>query len=166
MIDGLKLTFSGEELRGVLDERIADHGARAERWRHERLRTKEDETEDAPLLPDQLCEHEEDRHAWRSAVLTVIRDQIEPGETYRLSAADMEFGELLPLKPGSVEQADYEDRHRHAFQLEQLTKRVGELASRGLCAALMNDYETTDGYRVSRIDVEGGPEVIRIEKKD
>jgi len=30
----------------------------------------------------------------------------------------------------------------------------------------MSDYETTDGYRVSRVDVEDGPEVIRIEKKE
>ena len=45
MIDGLKLTFSGEELRKVLDQRIASHLRGAERWRRELSRTKDDETE-------------------------------------------------------------------------------------------------------------------------
>jgi hypothetical protein len=45
MIDGLKLTFTGEELRKLLEERMADHGRCAERWRREQSRTKENETE-------------------------------------------------------------------------------------------------------------------------
>jgi hypothetical protein len=165
MNDGLKLTFSGEELRKLLEERIAYHDRCADRWRREQLRTKEDETEDAPLLPDHMCEHEEDEHTWRSEVLGFIRDHIDGHETYRLGAADVEFGELFPPKPGSVEQAEYEDRTRYAFNLEQLTKRVGELASRGFCAALTGAYETPDGFKVSRVDVEGGPEIVRIDRK-
>jgi hypothetical protein len=33
MIDGLKLTFSGEELRTLLEDRIADHNGAADHWR-------------------------------------------------------------------------------------------------------------------------------------
>ena len=51
MIDGLKLTFSGEELRTLLEDRIADHNGSADHWRREQARTPESETEDAPLLP-------------------------------------------------------------------------------------------------------------------
>ena len=144
MIDGLKLTFSGEELRKVLEERIAYHDKCAERWRREQLRTKEDETEDAPLLPDQMCEHEEEEHTWRSDVLGFIRDHIDAQESYRVGAGDVEFGELLPPKPGSVEQAEYEERTRSAFSLEQLAKRVGQLAPLGFCAAMTRDDETPD----------------------
>jgi hypothetical protein len=149
-----------------LGERIADHDRQAERWRRELLRTKEDETEDAPLLPDHMCEHEEQRHLWRSDVLAFIRDHIEAQETYRVGAGDLEFGELSPPKPGSVEQEDYEERMALPFRLEQLTKRVGELSCGRLSSAGFRDYETPDGYTVSRVDiVENGPEIIRIDRK-
>jgi hypothetical protein len=76
----------------------------------------------------------------------------------------MAFGELLPPKPGSVEQVEYEERTPYGFHLEQLAKRVGELASRGFCAAVTNSDESPDGYRASRVDVENGPEIIRIDR--
>jgi hypothetical protein len=107
MIDGLKLTFSGGELRKLFDERIDDNQQRAERWTHEKSRTSEDETEDAPLLPEHMCANEAERHTWRAEVLEFIRDHVEPAETYRLTAADLEFGELLPSKPGWLEQEEY-----------------------------------------------------------
>ena len=165
MIDGLKLTFSGEELRKVLQERIADHGRCAEKWRCELGRTKEDETEDAPLFPDHICEHAEQKHLWRVDVLAFIREHIEARETYRVGAGDLEFAELLPPRPGTVEQEDFEERTALPFRLEQLTKRVGELASGRLSWREMHDYETPDGYKVTRVDVENGPEIIRIDKK-
>ena len=164
MIDGLKLTFSGEELRKLLEERIANHTGCAERWRWEQSRTKESETDDAPLLPDHMCEHEEEKHMWRADVLGFVRDHIEALETYRVGAADVEFGELLPPKPGLVEQAEYQERTAYGFQLEQLTKRVGELASRGFCPAVTNGYEPPDAYKVSRVEVEDGPEITRIDR--
>ena len=93
MIDGLRLTFSGEELHKVLEERIAYHDTCAERWRREKLRTKEDETEDAPLLPNHMCEHEEEEHTWRSDVLAFIRDHIEGHEDgYKVSRVETEDG--------------------------------------------------------------------------
>jgi hypothetical protein len=164
MIEGLKLTFSGEELRKVLEERIDYHDGCADRWRREQTRTKEDETEDAPLLPEHMCEHEEEEHVWRSEVLGFIRDHIEPQETYRVGAADAEFGELLPIKPGSVAQAEYEERTRPSIHLEHISKRLGELASGGFCAATTGSDERPDGHKVSRFEVENGPEIIRIER--
>ena len=112
MIDGLKMTMSGEELRKLLEARIGDHERCADRWAHENTRTSDDETEDAPLLPDHICANEAERHSWRADVLRFVRDHIEPAETYRLGAADLEFGELLPSKPGWLEQDEYEERTR------------------------------------------------------
>ena len=89
MIDGLKLTFSGEELRTLLEDRIADHNGAADHWRREQARTPESQTDEAPLLPDHMCEHEEERQVWRADVLEFIRNHVDPQETYRLSAADL-----------------------------------------------------------------------------
>lgn len=55
MIDGLRVTITGEELRRLLADRVDVHRTRAERWRHEMTRTAEDQTEDAPLLPPRVA---------------------------------------------------------------------------------------------------------------
>jgi hypothetical protein len=161
MIDGLKLTFSGEELRALLEDRIADHNGAADHWRRELSRTPESQTEDAPLLPDHMCEYEEERHVWRAEVLEFIRDHLELQETYRLSAADLEFGELLPSKPGSVEQEEYQERTAVGFQLERLTKRLGELRCKAADAA---DDWVPPGYKKTRVDVEVGGETFQIDQ--
>jgi hypothetical protein len=54
MIDGLKLTLSGEKLRALLEERIADHDGYADHWRHQQPRPPQSETEDEALLPDHM----------------------------------------------------------------------------------------------------------------
>jgi hypothetical protein len=164
MIDGLKLTFSGEELRALLDERIAEHDRSADRWRHQQSRTPESETEDEPLLPEHICEYETERHEWRAEVLEFIRDHVDAQETYRLSAADLEFGELLPSKPGAIEQTEYEERAAVGFQLERLTKRLGEIGCRARLAT--DQWEPPPGYKVTRIDVDGGPEIVQIERTE
>lgn len=127
MIDGLRLTISGEELRRLLDERVEDHRQCAERWKREQARTPDDQTEDEPLLSDHMCENEADRHDWRAAVLEFIRDRIEIAEMYRLGESDLLFGELLPAKPGWLEQAEYEERAGIAFNLERLARKVGDV---------------------------------------
>ena len=167
MIDGLKLTLSGEEIRKLLEERIADHNESADHWRREQSRTPEEQTEEEPLLPDHICEHETERHVWRAAVLEFIRTHIEAQATYRLGPADLEFGELLPSKPGSIEQSDYEERTAVGFQLERLTKSVRELAHSGaLGTAEFERYEPPPGYKITRLDIEGGPEVVKFERTD
>ena len=123
-VDGLRLTFSGEELRTLLEARQREHERRAARWKHELTRTPEDATEDKPLLPDQMCENEAQEEAWRAKVMAFIRDHLEPDETYRLGQADLEFGELLPEKPGWMKQMEYEERTGVAFNLERIAKRL------------------------------------------
>jgi hypothetical protein len=124
MIDGLKCTMTGKEIRTLLDERIRAHERGVERWNRELARTPEDQTEEAPLMPDHICENEAERHEWRGEVLAFIRDHIEPLEVYRLGPADLEFGELLPEKPGWLEQSEYEERVAVGFNLERLVKEI------------------------------------------
>jgi hypothetical protein len=134
MIDGLRLTTGGEELRRFLEERINAHRRRADRLKREQARTPEEQAEDDPRLPDHICENEAERHEWRAAVLEFIRDRIEPAEVYRLSESDLDFGELLPEKPGWLEQAEYEERTSVGFHLERLTKKVAEVLPREIAA--------------------------------
>lgn len=171
MIDGLKLTLSGAELRKLLDERIADHQHGADSWAHEKMRATEDETEDTPL-PDHVCVNEAERHAWRVEVLRFLRDHVEAGETYRLSASHLEFGELLPPKPEWLEQDEYEERTRVGFMLERVTKAVDRLAIAAhphwwssVAPQTPGIIEETDVFRTTRVDTGDGPEAIMIERK-
>jgi hypothetical protein len=124
MIEGLRVTITGEELRRLLADRARAHRDGAARWRHEMARTPEDQTEDAPLLPKHMCEFEADRREWRAEILEFLREHLEPLDVYRLGRADLEFGELLPAKPGAVEQEEYEERNRVGFGLERLAKHA------------------------------------------
>jgi hypothetical protein len=107
-----------------------------------------------------------------------MRDHVDAGETYRLGAADLEFGELLPEKPGWVEQDDYEQQTRIAFNLERLVKSIDRLVSLGVFMPGRADSgreefgatrETilgeTDQFRTSSVEVENGPEIVKIERK-
>jgi hypothetical protein len=123
-IEGLKLAFPGEELRTLLEERQQAHETKAARWRHELTRGPEDQTEDKTLLPDQMCENEALEEEWQAEVLAFIRDHIEPEELYRLGKGDLEFGDLLPEKPGWMKQAEYEERTALAFGLERIAKKL------------------------------------------
>jgi len=114
---------------------MENHRQRADRWRREQARTPEEQTEDQPLLPEHLCENEAERHEWRAAVLGFIRDRIESAEIYQLAEADLHFGELLPEKPGWLEQDEYEERTSVGFHLERLSRKVGEAFPRELAIA-------------------------------
>ena len=127
MIDGLKVTVTGEELANLLERRIESHKTSARRWQHEAARTPEEATDDEPLLPEHICENEAERHEWRAHVLSFIRDHLDINETYRLGEHDLAFGELLPDKPGWLNQEEYEERTRVGFQLERLSKVTGEM---------------------------------------
>jgi hypothetical protein len=109
-IDGLKMRMTGEEVRRLLEQRMDEHQRRADRWRREEARTPEQQTEDEPLLPSEMCANEAERHTWRAEVLGFIHDHVDSAEEYRLSEADLAFAELLPEKPASVEQEEYEER--------------------------------------------------------
>ena len=130
MIDGLRLTIPGHTLRRLLEQRIHDHQQRADWWKREQARTPEQQTEDEPLLPDHICANEAERHDWRAKVLAFIRDHIDSAQIYRLSEGDLAFGELLPEKPGWIEQEEYEESTSVRVHLERLTKIAGELMPR------------------------------------
>ena len=99
MIDGLKVTLTGEELRAVLEERAAEHRSSAAHWDHEAKRTSEDETEDAPLWPEHMCKNEAAQQEWRASVLTFLRERVDASEVYCLGLADLKYIELLPAEP-------------------------------------------------------------------
>ena len=44
MIDGLKVTMTGQELRALLERRIESHKRSADRWKSELARTPEEQT--------------------------------------------------------------------------------------------------------------------------
>ena len=134
IIEGLRLTMPGDEIRRMLEERITVHRRRAARWKREQARTKADETEDSPLLPDHMCKNEEEEEEWLIDVLAFIRDHIDEGATYRLNEADLAFGELLPEKPEWMQQAEYEERTAIGFNLERLVREVRQLD----CAAAVH----------------------------
>jgi len=124
MIDGLKVTLTGEELRNLLAARAADRRTAAARWQREREREAETTIEDVPLLPDHICENEAERLEWRADVLTFLRDHLDPTEIYRLDVSDLEEAELLPRKPAWLEQDEFEESTRVGFSLERLARRV------------------------------------------
>ena len=69
MIDGLKLTMTGEELRRMLQDRADNHRASASRWSHESTRTPDEQTEEAPeLLPQAPGWVEQDEYEERTRV--------------------------------------------------------------------------------------------------
>jgi hypothetical protein len=125
MIDGLRLTMTGEELRKRLDQRVKDHERRAAWYKREAKREPDPNDENDFGLPEHMCEFEEDFHGWRAEVLAYIREHVEGGEVYRLDQADVAFGEILPEKPDIIEQADYEREQRIGFSLERIAKEIG-----------------------------------------
>jgi hypothetical protein len=127
MIEGLKITINGEELQALLAQRMEEHERRAARWKREQGRTPEEETVEEPLLPAHICENAAARHEWRADVLGFIREHIDASEVYRLGAADLEFAELLPEKPGCMEQEEYEAGASIGVDLTRLSKTLGEV---------------------------------------
>ena len=76
-----------------------------------------------------MCACEAERHEWRAAVLGFIRDHTDSTQSYLLGEADLSFGELLPEKPGCVEQAEYQEPASVGLHLERLTDRLCRLVT-------------------------------------
>lgn len=117
MIKGLKLTMTGEELRMLIERRAAEHRAKAARWKEEAVRTQDDETTEAPLIPEHICENEVARCAWRAERLIFLRDHLDPSEVFRLGEMDLEFAELLPEPPDTLGPDDSEDLGQYARRI-------------------------------------------------
>jgi hypothetical protein len=126
MIDGLKVTLTGDELLRRLDERITAHRASAEHWDREAARTADDQNPDVVLLPTHICENEAERHEWRAEVLEFVREHLDQSETYRLGEADLEFAELLPPEP---EPAWFGDGDTHVTDAESAVDEAPITAS-------------------------------------
>ena len=90
-------------------------------------------------LPAHMCELEVDRHAWRARVLDFLRGHVEVNETYHLALQDLELAELMPARPGSVEQDEYEQRTGLAFQVERLARAVSNLGGPCVSCAMPPD---------------------------
>ena len=93
MIDGLKVSISGTELRAKLNERIESHARQAAHWA--KLRD-EPPPEDGVGMPDHMVEHSIARAHDQVETLTFLRDHIVEAETYRLGEYDLRFADLLP----------------------------------------------------------------------
>lgn len=93
VIDGLKLTMTGNELKVKLEERIQWHHRNA--TRNARLLNEPDPNDETPL-PEGVLENEIDQSQDQIEVLTLIRDHILAEEVYRLGEHDLRFADLLP----------------------------------------------------------------------
>src|SRR3954469_12076873 len=125
MIEGLKLTMTGDELRDRLQERMERHRGLVAHYEREAKREPNGDDECDFVLPEHMCEYEQELHGWRADVLEYIRDHIDEDEVYRLRAADLEFGEILPEMPGIVEQEEYERKEGIRFSMERIAKEIG-----------------------------------------
>ena len=90
MIDGLKLTVTGEGLIGMLNTRIRVHHTRA---RENAMLLKDHAKSN---VPESVLEREIDQSTDRIEALTLIRDHIVADETYLLGEFDLRFADLLP----------------------------------------------------------------------
>ena len=110
IIDGLKLTMSGSELRALLIDagkarvRLADH------WKREAARAPDEKRSGGKArLPERVCEMEAERQEWRADVLAFLKEHVDPTATYCLGRDDLEFGDLLPEEPDWLEESDLFD---------------------------------------------------------
>lgn len=93
MIEGLKLTMTGEQLIARLSGRIREH-EQDERAHEEEIaggRSEADHRRRQAVLQNEIgrCQRQIE-------VLTLIRDHIERHEVYRLGEYDLRFADLLP----------------------------------------------------------------------
>jgi len=93
VIDGLKVTMTGIELRRKLDERIQSHAKTAARYAK---LLKEPNPGDQASMPQHLMEGEIERAHDQIETLTLLRDYIATDEVYRLGELDLRFADLLP----------------------------------------------------------------------
>jgi hypothetical protein len=93
VIDGLKLTMTGLELKAKLDERINAHARKAADYT--KLLKEPDPTDEAPL-PESVIEGGIEQAHSQIETLTLIRDYIIADEVYRLGEFDLRFADLLP----------------------------------------------------------------------
>ena len=94
MIEGLKLTMTGVQLRMNLEGRISWHQGEIRRMAKQ-LKDRNGREDECPY-PDSMLEGEISRAERQIEVLSLIRDYIVADEVYRLGEFDLRFADLLP----------------------------------------------------------------------
>jgi hypothetical protein len=64
-----------------------------------------------------------------------VSRKLQHAQSSNTGEADLAFGELLPEKPGWLEQEEYEERTSVGFHLERLTKSASDLLTRDFSLA-------------------------------
>jgi hypothetical protein len=91
MLRRVQITIKGEELRRRINEAIREREGKLAAL-DGRIKAREgDQPDDVRVALEE---------EWQAEVLAFLRDHIEPEEVYRLGKGDLEFGDLLPEKPG------------------------------------------------------------------
>ncbi len=94
MIEGLKLTMTGAQLRTQIDERIRWHQGEIKRM--SRQVAHSDRHVDDCTYPPGVLHNEIGRAERQIEVLSFIREYIVADEVYRLGEFDLRFADLLP----------------------------------------------------------------------
>jgi hypothetical protein len=93
VIEGLKLTMTGVQLRTTIEGRIRWHQSEVRRMSKQ---LKNPHADDESSYPQQMLENEMTRAERQVELLTFIRDYVVPDEVYRLGEFDLRFADLLP----------------------------------------------------------------------
>ena len=110
IVDGLKLTMTGVELRALLVDAVKARVRLADHWKKEAARAPEErKAGGTSRLPGRICEKEAERQEWRAEMLTFLKNHVDASATYWLGRDDLEFGDLLPEEPDWLEEDEVFD---------------------------------------------------------
>jgi hypothetical protein len=112
VVDGLKLTMTGVELRALLVDAAKARVRLADHWKREAARAPDERKPGSKSrLPGRICEKEAERQEWRAEMLNFLRNHVDASATYWLGREDLEFGDLLPEEPDWLEEDELFDEN-------------------------------------------------------
>ena len=110
VVDGLKLTMTGIELRALLVDAAKARVRLADHWKREAARAPDEKKPGRKSrLPGRVCEIEAERQEWRAEMLDFLKNHVDASATYWLGRDDLEFGDLLPEEPDWLEEDEVFD---------------------------------------------------------
>jgi hypothetical protein len=109
MIQGLKLTFTGEEIIRSLDALIEECRASIQFKRDEIDGKIEPKGPYLTQVPAEAVEEEIRQVAHRIQTLTLFRERVMPAEVYLLGRKALNFAGLLPRPPAPLPEIDLEE---------------------------------------------------------
>lgn len=89
MIEGLKVTVDGEELKKLCHEQAEHHGRRAEHYRSQLATLDSLTNENSSMRPGEAARNKITEHEASDAELRFIAAHVEDNETYRLNRDDL-----------------------------------------------------------------------------